>query len=285
MKRLLLVTLLSTSTLCAPSLIHAQGMRADAAREANFLYEVKVIDEFIERFNDDASSFLRQEYLRAGKPINFSRRQLVEYLFEKPVTPADGLVMKFVQQVTDSAHPQRLRFNDSNWYAEITCAFSMNGKRVELPLVMQITPDTNRSVRWMISGIGDASVFQESGAPAASAAVKDKKQYISPSDYATNFLQLHTILKPGFEGINYLKPELLASERGQKFASMVKSGKLKFEGPGYMRFYFFQIPNYTFIVERFVRQTTHSGWLISDLTATTEDEKKARRERLLQRAL
>lgn len=291
MKRLLMAVLFTAAT---PMFAHAQpgnmptAYRHDAAREANFLYEVKVIDEFIERFNDDPSSFLRKEYLRLGKPINFSRQQLVEYLFEKPVTPADGLVMKFVGQVIDSAHPQKLRFHDTDWYAEVMCGFSAGGKHIDIPLVMQIMPDTNRSVRWMISGIGDAPVFQEGGsAPAAAAAnaVKDKKQYISPADYATNFLQFHMVLKPGFEAVNYMKPELMANERGQKFADMVKSGKLKFEGPGYMRFYFFQIPNYTFIVERFVRQTTHSGWLISDLTATTDDEKRARREKLLQRSL
>lgn len=280
------MAVLFAATAPLPLFAQPTAYRHDAAREANFLYEVKVIDEFIERFNDDPASFLRKEYLRLGKPINFSRRQLVEYLFDKPVTPADGLVMNFVGQVVDSLHPQKLRFQDTNWYAEVMCGFSMGGRHLDIPLIMQIMPDTNRSVRWMISGIGDAPVFQEGNAPAAApAAVKDRKQYISPADYATNFLQFHMVLKPGFEAVNYMKPELIASERGRKFADMVRNGKLKFEGPGYMRFYFFQIPNYTFIVERFVRQTTHSGWLISDITATTDDEKRARREKLLQRPL
>ncbi len=283
MKRLFLAILLLAP--CAPTLIHAQGMRAGAAREANFLYEVKVIDEFIERFNDDRTSFLRQEYLRLNKPINFTRRQLVEYLFEKPVTPTDNLVIKFVAQVTDSAQPQKLRFNDSNWFAEVMCAFNMNGRHIEVPLVMQVALDTDRSERWLITGIGDSPVFQEGGSAASPITVKDGKKFIPPSDYATNFLKFHDIFKAGFEGVNYLTPQLLASERGKKFAQLVQSGKLKFEAPGYMRFYFFQIPNYTFIVDRYVRQTTHSGWLISDLTATTDDEKRARKEKLLQRAL
>jgi hypothetical protein len=266
--------------------ISAQGVPASSAREANFLYEVKVIDEFIERFNDDPTSFLRREYLRYGKPINFTRRDLVQYLFEKPVKPEDGLVMKFVDQVTDSSNPQKISFNDTNWYAEVTCSFNMGGRQVAIPLVLQVATDTDRSSRWMICGIGDAPVFRDALSEAGMAtAVKNQKKFISPSDYATNFLELHHILKPGFEAINYLTPQLMESERGKKFAQLIQSGKIKFEAPGNMRFYFFQIPNYTFVVERFVRQTTHSGWLISDLTATNADEKRARKEKLLQRTL
>ena len=283
MKRLLSIAFLAVCSL--PSGAFAQGMPADAAREANFLYEVKVIDEFIERFNDDPTSFLRKEYLRYNKPINFTRRDLVQYLFEKKVTPEDELVMKFVDQVTDSLRPQKLSFNDTNWYAEVMCSFSYAGRRVEIPLIMQVAIDTDRSTRWLISGIGDAPVFQDGAQSAAPATTKDHKKFIPPSDYATNFIELHHILKPGFEGVNYLTPTLLESERGKKFAELIQSGKMKFENPGYMRFYFFQIPNYTFIVERFVRQTTHSGWLISNLTPTTADEKRARKEKLLQRAL
>jgi hypothetical protein len=285
MKRLLLAVFLLVPY--SHSQCFAQGTRAGAAREANFLYEVKVIDEFIERFNDDPTSFLRKEYLRVGKEINFTRQDLLKYLFEKTVAPSDSLVMKFVSQVTDSVSPQKLNFNDSEWYAEVMCAFNAGGRRIEIPLVMQISEDTDKSVRWMISGIGDSPALQDPNASTAAlkTTVKDQKQYISPSDYATNFLELHRILKPGFEGINYMTPQLLESERGKRFAQLVESGKMKFESSGHMRFYFFQIPNYTFTVERFVRQTTHSGWLISDLTSTTEDEKQARKAKLLQRTL
>jgi hypothetical protein len=282
MKRLLaaFLPILVSTQICA------QGVPAGAAREANFLYEVKVIDEFIERFNDDPTSFLRREYLRYGKPINFTRRDLVQFLFEKPVKPEDGIVTKFVDQVTDSANPQKISFNDTNWYAEVTCSFNMAGRHVAIPLVLQVATDTDRSSRWMICGIGDAPVFHDAaGSAGLSSAVKDQKKFISPSDYATNFLELHHILKPGFEGVNYLTPQLLESERGKKFAQLIQSGKMKFEAPGSLRFYFFQIPNYTFVVERFVRQTTHSGWLISDLIVTGADEKRARKEKLLQRSL
>lgn len=281
MKSLLLAVLF----LIPGSAALAQGVAASPTREANFLYEVKVIDEFIERFNDAPNSFLRREYLRYGKAINFTRQDLVRFLFEKPVSPSDSFINGFVAQVTDSLHPQLLSFSDSNWYAELNCFFNMDGKPLSIPLVLQVATDSNGSTRWLICGIGDSPAFAgQAGAP-SSTETRDRKQFISPSDYATNFLELHHILRPGFEGVNYLTPALLASERGKKFCQLVQSGKMKFEGPGTMRFYFFQIPNYSFTVERFVRQTTHSGWLITELSAANDTEKQARKEKLLQRTL
>lgn len=263
----------------------AQSMAAGAAREANFLYEVKVIDEFIERFNDAPNSFLRKEYLRYGKHINFTRQDLVRYLFEKPVTPADTFINRFVAQVTDSMHPQLLSFNDSNWFAELNCFFVMGGSHLNIPLVMQVATDSIGSTRWLVCGIGDSPVFQDVPGAEPGPSQKDGKKFISPSDYATNFLELHHILKAGFEGVNYLTPALFESERGRKFCQLIQSGKMKFEGSGAMRFYFFQIPNYSFTVERFVRQTTHSGWLITELSAMSDAEKQARKEQLMQRTL
>ncbi len=281
MKRLLLALLL----LIPEAAVLAQGMAAGATREANFLYEVKLIDEFIERFNDAPNSFLRKEYLRYGKPINFTRQDLVRFLFEKPITPADSLANKFIGQVTDSLHPQLLSFNDSNWYAELNCFFTLGNVQLAIPLVLKVETDSIGSSRWLICGIGDSPALHDTATISPGNEMKDRKKFISPSDYATKFLELHHILQPGFEGVNYLSHSLYETERGRKFCQMIQTGKLKFDGPGDMRFYFFQIPNYSFKVERFVRQTNHSGWLITQLDATTDVEKRFLKERLLQRNL
>ncbi len=263
----------------------AQGMPAGATREVNFLYEVKVIDEFIERFNDAPNSFLRKEYLRYGKPINFTRQDLVRFLFEKDIADTDSVAHHFIAQVMDSLHPQKIAFSDSNWYAQLDCFFSQNGNRLTIPIVLKVELDSNGSTRWLICGIGDSPILRDVDSSNLISEQWDKKKFISPSDYATNFLELHHILKPGFEGVSYLTPTLFETSRGRKFCQLIRNGTLKFEGPGLMRFYFFQIPNYSFTVERFVRQTTHSGWLISALHTCTDSEKRVEKEKLLQRTL
>lgn len=284
MKHMLKLALLLAGLL--PLSMRAQQVVADAHREANFLFEVKIIDEFIERFNDDPRSNLRREYARAGRAVPFDRKALIKSLFDK--APTDGEEIKFIEQVTDSAAPQKISFNDSNWYAELRSVFMFNGQRIDIPLVLRIATASDRSVKWMIIGMGDVpagTAAAAKDAPAAAPAAGAKLQpFISPSDYATNFIELRNILTPGMKPENYFSPELLETERGRNFVQMIASRKLRFDAPGTMKFYFFQIPNYLFTVERFERQTTHSGWLISNLEAAGEEEKMGRITRLLQRS-
>lgn len=273
-----------------PLSLRAQQVVADAHREANFLFEVKIIDEFIERFNDDPHSNLRREYARAGRTVPFDRKGLVKSLFDKaPEAGSEG--SRFIEQVTDSAAPQKLAFNDSNWYAELRSSFIYNGQRIDIPLVLSVSTATDHSAKWMIIGMGDvpaapaAAASKDAATSATPPAVNSHAQpFISPSDYATNFIELRNILSPGMKPENYFSPELLATPRGQAFVQMIASRKLRFDATGSMKFYFFQIPNYLFIVERFERQTTHSGWLISSLEPAADEEKQARISKLLQRS-
>lgn len=282
MKQMLKLALLLAGLL--PASLNAQQVVADAHREANFLFEVKIIDEFIERFNDDPRSNLRREYARAGRSVPFDRKSLVKSLFDK--APTDGEGVRFINQVTDSSSPQKIAFNDSNWYAELRSSFIFNGQRIDIPLILKVTTAEDRSVKWMIIGLGEVPTPPAAAKDAAATppAQNTRMQpFISPSDYATNFIELRNILTPGMKAENYFTPELLQTARGQAFVQMIANRKLRFDAPGSMKFYFFQIPNYLFIVERFERQTTHSGWLISSLEAAGDEEKQTRITRLLQR--
>lgn len=272
---------------CMPRIGFAQQAKADMYREANFLFEVKIIDEFIERFNDDPTSNLRQEYARANRKVPFTRKELVRSLFERPVKPGDAATEAFIRQVIDSSGPQLLLFNDSNWYAEVIGIFTMNNKRVEIPLILRIDKGADQSVKWLIAGIGGAGLFMNEPATPEEEKVKKSsiKTFISPSSHATAFLELRRILLPGINAEHYFTPELLSSDKAKKFVQLVSCSKLHFEYTGTMRFYFFQIPNYIFTVERFERATTHSGWLISNLEPASQEEKKQRVDKLLQRAL
>ena len=262
--------------------------RPSAERESNFLYEVKIIDEFIERFNDDLTSNLRKTYLQKGQDITFSRPDLLRSLFEPPAAMETPTAKKFIAQVNDSAHPQHISFNDTAWYAEVQCSFLSGGHKLVIPLILQVNTAADKTCKWMISGIGDSPELHERTNMPDTIAKTNKspaQEFISPSDYATNFLELHRILAAHVISASYFVPELMATERGKKFVQLIQSDKLTFEYPGTMKFYFFQIPNYAFVVERFVRNTPHSGWLISSLAPATDAEKNGQKSQLLQRIL
>lgn len=265
----------------------AQNLANDqVVREGNFLFEVKIIDEFIERFNDAPNSNLRRQYRKYNKPVNFTRRQLLSALFEPPAIVKNDYIQAFINQVMDSTNPQYISFHDSTWYAELEAHFDYNGRKLTIPLVMQVVTGHKNSSKWMIAGIGATDILN-GNAPAdpPPVAASGKAGVIPPTNDALNFLELENALKAGMNPSGYFKPELLATSRAQIFTNLIQTGKLSFEGSGTLRYYFFQIPGYVFVVDRFVRNTNHSGWLISRLSSATNDEKQAQRQTLLQRPL
>lgn len=294
MKALFFCLMLAGCALAKPALLAAQNpttvktVAPGKTRDRNYVHEVKIIDEFIERFNDDKDSYLRDEHKRAKQSFTMSRLKLIQSLFNNPAAwTGKEEVKKFIAQVADSGAPQFLSITDSEWYAEVRCAFSANGRAVTIPLIMQMVSVADSGYTWMISGIGASPAFTNQ--PVKAAAVKEEERSsgksISPTDYATNFLALHRVLLPSMNPANYFTDAVLATDRGAEFVQLIKSGKLKLQNTSEPKFHFFQIPNYVFTVEFFNRASTNSGWLINSLKAATDAEKDARKAQLLQRSL
>lgn len=273
-------------SVCADTSTFAQNLSTDQmVRDGNFLYEVKIIDEFIERFNDAPNSNLRRQYSRYKKPVNFTRRALVSALFEPPALVQSEFIQKFISDVSDTANPHFIHFKDTGWYAELQCSFTIDGQKQQIPLILQVVDLGANGSQWMITGIGDSYIFmKDAPAEAGDTSGKGKPAAIPPSDDAIGFMELHNILKPGFKADNYFTQDLLNTDKAKKFIHLVQSKKLKFDYPGEMKFHFFQVPGYVFIVDRFVRSTNHSGWLISNLSTATDGEKVLRKQKLLQRS-
>lgn len=258
-------------------------------RERRFVQEVKVLDEFIERFNDSKSSYLRQVYQSKKQSFNLNRRQLIQSLFNNPTAwAAKPEVKDFISQVTDSTAPQFLDVTDSNWYAQASCVFINHGKQTVVPLVLQLVVAPDSSATWMIAGVGSTPVLEKSEAvdttKLASEPVSSTK-YIPPTGHATNFLSLHKVFTQEMNPVNYFVGDVLHTERCTAFVNLVKAGKLKFDHTKSIKFHFFQVPNYVFTVERFERDGTNSGWLINSLKPADESQKSEQKSQLLQRPL
>jgi hypothetical protein len=246
-----------------------------------------VIDEFIERFNDDPASYLRKVYAQAKKPYHLTRTQLLVSLFNlenAAFTDKDTVLMGFFHEVLDKNHPLYLSFNDNDWYAEAKSVFLLNGKLVEIPLVLHVKSQGNEWAKWMITGVGNKSQSKEPtpsitlGKPGANVA-----QYISTSAYASNFVELHYIFSSNMDPQYYFEPQLLSTKGGKEFVEMIKSGQLKFQFVKNITFHFYQIRNWVFTVDHFNRKTFNNGWLISSMRKTTQTEKDAARMKLLNR--
>lgn len=288
MNRFFTIVIIVIAVVCTAMHSEAQVGKVDARRETNFILEVKILDEFIDRFNNEPTPEFKKAYMQSGKRKPLKRRDLIRSLFEFPAGSVDSVAKRFIAQVTDSLYPQKLSFYDSGWYAEVQCAFKSGGQQKIIPLILQVNANDRQSVRWMIAGIGESSLLNQNPKPRTQKTYSRKNAptgAIPSSDYGTNFLELYHILTPGIDADNVLLPELLDTKEGKTFVQLLKSGQLTLLYPGKMKFHFFQIQGYVFTVERFVRDTNHSGWLISSLLSLTEKEKSLRRQMLLQRPL
>ena len=68
-------------SICQHRLFSQVYSNNDDAKEKHFIYEVKEIDEFFERFNDDPGSFIRDVYKARHTKFNIDRQRLIRSLF------------------------------------------------------------------------------------------------------------------------------------------------------------------------------------------------------------
>ncbi len=245
--------------------------------EELFLYKVKTIDEFIDRFNDDLSSFLRHEYFKQNKPFTLSRYQLIVSLLNKENTAwsTDTALKGFLDNVVSQEHPQFLFFNSPDWYAEAACWFSAGGKKVCIPVVLHIQTETNKGTKWMITGLGKSPVLKDTG----HISLKYKSdffpntKYISSPSHATSFVELANVFLPDMNARYYFDTTVLNNGHVKKFVNLILENKLKFLYVSDVKYHFCQIPGCILDVAYYNRANYNSGWLINKIRYVSDEQK------------
>lgn len=279
-KSLLLVFMAFISMHCYGQV--AVSMPSASARKSFFLYEVKLIDEFIERFNDEPNSYIRrQSRAMYGTDSFITRRQLTKSLFNKQQQWGQEVNL-FTAVVTDTAQPLFLSFTDSSWYALAQCVFLHHDKRINLPLVLHITA-LNGGYKWMIAGIGSSHIFDTSLPPGlpTDGYYATTGDYIPTSSHGTNFVTLSQQLTKSMHPADYFEPYLMATARGHQFVELIQQGKLSFKHVTSITFHFFTIPGWVFTVSSFKRNEDNRGWLISNLQPASLPAANELKSRLL----
>jgi hypothetical protein len=252
-----------------------------------FKYRVKLIDEFIERFNDEPTSYLRKSYLKDKKKYDIPRSMLLVSLFDLQNTTftKDTSLNDFFRKILNREHPVYLSFEDSSWYAEAKGIFLYDGKLLQIPMELHVVTLVDGASKWMIAGLGNYVPYP---GPAPSVSVITRKDqvttpYIPTSAYATDFVELHQIFSDKMMPDSFFEPSLLGSEHGQQFVDQVRSGRLKFRCVKSITFHFFQVPGWIFTVDQFSRKSNNSGWLISSVKKTNQLQKQLELRKLLNR--
>lgn len=248
---------------------------------SNFLYEVKLIEEFIERFNDVPASYIRTQCrLLYGTDTMITRTRLLKSLLNKKQSWSADTTL-FIKEITDARQPQYINFTDSTWYAEANCAFLYRNQQVMIPLILHIST-ANGAYKWMIAGIGNSEVFRNitPSLPAARL-LSSSGDFMPTSSYGTNFIVFNGIFTDKITPVDYLERPLLQTPKARIFVQLLLENKLRFVNVKNIRYHFFQIQNRIFTVEQFKRKDANTGWLISSIEKVPQHNKAERIRQLL----
>ncbi len=253
----------------------------DGAKENHFIYEVKEIDEFFERFNDEPGSFIRAVYKAHHTKFNIDRQRLIRSLFNYENMSWDSsMVNKFISEVTNKKRPIYINFSGGNWYAELTCKFRYNSSFIEIPIIMKIEMTQNKGSKWMIVAVGP-STLKSNMVVAEMAQSKIKTKFISPTSHGTNFVSLKRAFEDRENLSDYFENAYLKRSNMLEFYNAILNREIEFENVTKIKYHFLVAGKWIFTVEDFTRETLNSGWLINQMQKVSSLEMKDYRNKLL----
>ena len=257
--------------------------------DENFVFSVKQIDEFMERFNRDKNTFLIT-YLNRKFPgqqaEKTDRYRYVINLFNTKNTFWDTtLVKEFAKEVTDTVHPIYINYSDNDWYALLQCKVLYKKRIRNLDLVLKTERAQNNSSKWVIvSAKADFLKFKSSydstkaplpvycGTDLRDSALENK-YFLNPMAHGTDFMSVEEAFDTNGQFKNYLYAGLI-SEQINLLMQALKKHNLVFKYVTRVSYHFLQVPGWLFICENFNRNSHNSGWLISNLYKVNEIQKK-----------
>jgi hypothetical protein len=237
----------------------------EMAKEKHFVYEVKEMDEFFERFNDEPGSFLRTVYKAHHVKFNIPRRLLIRSLFNFENMSKDSvLVNDFVSDVTTRKKPIYLNYYGDDWFVELTCKFKYNAAPVLIPVIMKIELAENNGSKWMIVAVG-SSALKSKIVLTEMAQGKEKTHIISPTSNGTNFVSLKRAFDDKENLSDYFEEAYLKRSHMLEFYNAIFNREIEFLGVTKIRYHFLLADRWIFTVEQFIREELNSGWLINHI--------------------
>ncbi len=234
------------------SRLFSQVFSNNDAKEKHFIYEVKEIDEFFERFNDERESFIRGVYTAHHLKFNISRQRLIRSLFNFENISKDSLIInEFVSDVTRNKKQIYLHYYGNDWYAELTCKFKYNAASIVIPIILKMEMAPNKGSKWMIVAIG-ASALKSKIVQTEMAQSKIKTKIISPTSSGTNFVSLKRVFEDKENLSDYFDSAYFKSPNMLEFYNAILNRDIDFLDVIKVKYHFLLADRWVFTVEDFI---------------------------------
>jgi hypothetical protein len=250
-------------------------------KQKHFIYEVKQIDEFFERFNNDTSSFIRGVYRNYHVKYNLNRSMLIKSLFNYESKTWDTTnINNFVSSVTDKKNPCNLDFYGDNWFAEVVCNFKYNSDVVRIPLILKVVTVNNRGAKWVVAGVGSNPIKTMITVNKMSES-KNSYKCIGPSSQAANFIALKKAFSDKENLSNFFDESFFDRLNAMEFYNAILNNQIEFLYVKSIKYHFLQDEGWIFKVEYFPRDALNSGWLINYIKKVSPGEMENYKRKLL----
>ena len=250
--------------------------------ETLFAWEVKQIDEFIERFNNTDKTLIREysQKVDPGKEIN--RERLIKSLFNAENKNWNfNDISNFIQKVNNAENPVLLSFYDQDWYAKIKCDVTYKGRPETATLTLKIDRQPTGESKWIITGV-QAPFLQNATASIIDVpASQDNSVTLNPVSHATDFMNIDLVSKDPRNIGNYFGSNYNQNKDLAKFINECMNQRLEIKKANSITYHFLQVEDWVFEIQQYNRQTKNAGWLISKLIKATPEEKATYRAQIL----
>jgi len=252
-----------------PATNHVKDLKKISELDGYFIHEVKQVDEFIDRFNNDSTQL--QDLLAKLNMPKLSRANMIKGLFNysKPGGWNTNDIAAFVKQVDNKEAPIFLNFLDDKWFANVTCSVLWEGKPKVITLKLKVQKDGNSSLKWVIFDI-DADFLSVSTTKIPQPNIPtpvSADAYLNPISHNLNFFSIDMVTSDTKNIANYLASTLYYSNNFIIFINQCLTHKVKIQSVRKVTYNFQQIKGWDFQLEQFIRPSdNNSGWLINKLT-------------------
>ncbi len=255
-----------------PMLMLAQGSIGSFAADETLLYaQTKQVNQFFLRFN--AEEDIRGNRLYPGDNGYHdlkNRKKYLEMLFDNssPLINEDKKFV-FVEDALNKRNPAFLDFYSNKWFAELSTTFHYKKEKVNIILYLKIEKQL-QGYKWVISNVyfdKFESWFSHIND------TLNTSHILHPMSHELDFMNIHKAFREP-ENIDYYLQRNYRPDMLSLFIMEVKNGNLVFGSVNEVKFHIFQIPNWYFELSWFNRNSTNSGWLISNVIRVNDEEKK-----------
>ena len=258
MRHILAVLILAAGCLCGNAQIF------DMLDSDLYRARVKLVSEFMARFNGERNSGKGMTTSSAEQnKINLCQLFDFEQIL-KNKKENETKAFEFVDSVLDNNI--KIHFSDKEWYAKVECVASFKGKETKIDLILTVEPRGDEMYKWVISDVR-GSIFDLKPSHVS------ENIMLLPNEHESDFMKLNSITTEKDDYITLYSPAGSHVDRMSVFNALVYYGFLNIEYVNDIEYTFLQVPGYIFTIREFERESTNSGWLISDFRKISGEDK------------